>query len=1079
MSVRFATCSVQIARHADVEAQAFHFDHVYGEGSRQEELFQGIGMPIIDNAFQWCNSTLFAYGQTGAGKTHSMLGYDADDSEERGLIPRVVQEVFRRVEAESERFIQKGLSKQLTVRCSYIEIYNERLIDLFKIEGPGPPPLISDSEKLSIRTHPELGVYVKNALEPEVISYEEVRNLMKQGDAKRKVASHAMNERSSRSHACITLKIYEVFNVGARRINKRWAKINLVDLAGSERQKMTHAEGVRLTESSNINKSLMTLQKVIKTLVRNSNIDEDVEAKAVVPYRESKLTTLLSESLGGNSLCCVLACVSPSESNMSMTLGTLKYAASAKTIKQIIVQNKELTEVDKLRDEVELLKAELGRKKGDELERMQADYDEKIEGMMYIIQQSAAESEEWAKRMSEERTKMLEHMAPHERACLLLQELGAYGVAKGIKDLEAELQRKEAEYQQQRKFVGNLEDALQVLIEPMAYRVEKLQRVGDAETSPFTERGLLDLLTQLKTCSTESSRLKALRVAIAELFQKMVALLQAEEDRLAQTMPGDMLAGAHAEGGADAPADGSPHNMTGGSTGGGGTGRLQRDRHQQQVHLAAMRAIAELKQNAAEGMGRLKDALGKGGDLSATSAKPRGMSMEMLFTIVAALPEDEAGGGGGGRQGHRAKSANPEDVINHHVTTVARPIKVLSCPSSLHATVCHHLNISSPSLDTTGFSLCPTMLAHHPIFIAPSCSPTESANLGWGDSRAIDLELLKMKDGELDELKAVVEEMYESNEVANNDIANLQQDIARSDNERAHAVAGLRAQIAQQAEELAAAASREKRLVEERDALSERVKRHLAQVAEGEEALVRVTAREKGRVKELEDELAKRVEALATTKAEKEAIEKELADLRVVSHAGEASGAHAQKELGALREEVLQRMADARALQAANEAAAKDTAEKRVLLHALEKETALLKSDVQSREEEVKRLRAESDELRKQLACEKGLLAAVTEQGKAKDAEIARLTAELDKAHAEVSSLRVELGSERGHKAAEEKQNERLAAKLAAAQEQKEEEERERRRVAAELETAQRRRAEMEELMARKPQPKSAACHIM
>ncbi|KAH9659395.1 kinesin-like protein KIN-12E [Citrus sinensis] len=257
----------------------FTFDIVADENVSQERLFKAAGVPMVDNCMGGYNSCMFAYGQTGSGKTHTMLG-DIEESTQRhsvnsGMTPRVFEYLFSTI--QKEKIVRKDEKIRFNCKCSFLEIYNEQILDL----------LDPSSSNLQIREDNKKGVYVENLKEIEVTSARDVIQQLIQGAANRKVAATNMNRASSRSHSvftCIIESKWESQGV----THHRFARLNLVDLAGSERQKSSGAEGERLKEATNINKSLSTLGLVIMNLVSISN------GKSLhVPYRDSKLTFLL------------------------------------------------------------------------------------------------------------------------------------------------------------------------------------------------------------------------------------------------------------------------------------------------------------------------------------------------------------------------------------------------------------------------------------------------------------------------------------------------------------------------------------------------------------------------------------------------------------------------------------------------------------------------------------------------------------------------------------------------------------------------------------------------------------------
>ncbi|XP_050370950.1 kinesin-like protein KIN-12E [Argentina anserina] len=329
----------------------FTFDIVADENVTQEQLFKVAGLPMVDNCMIGYNSCMFAYGQTGSGKTHTMLG-DIEGGTRRhsvncGMTPRVFEYLFSRIQKEKEAGKDEKL--KFICKCSFLEIYNEHILDLLD-------PL---SNNLQIREDIKKGVYVENLKEVEVTSARDVIQQLIQGAANRKVAATNMNRASSRSHSVFTC-IIESNRECQGVTHHRFARLNLVDLAGSERQKSSGAEGERLKEATNINKSLSTLGLVIMNLVNMSN------GKSLhVPYRDSKLTFLLQDSLGGNAKTIIIANISPSSCCSLETLSTLKFAQRAKFIKNNAIVNEDASgDVIALRVQIHQLKKEVSRLRG-------------------------------------------------------------------------------------------------------------------------------------------------------------------------------------------------------------------------------------------------------------------------------------------------------------------------------------------------------------------------------------------------------------------------------------------------------------------------------------------------------------------------------------------------------------------------------------------------------------------------------------------------------------------------------------------------------------------------------------------
>lgn len=336
----------------DMVPKSFAFDRSYWSFSKndknyaeQSHLFQDLGGPLLDNAFQGYNNCIFAYGQTGSGKSYSMMGY----GKEIGIIPQICQEMFRRIETIQ----QKDPSTKCTVEVSYLEIYNEKVRDLLNPSTKG---------NLRVREHPSTGPYVEDLAKLVVSGFQEIENLMDEGNKARTVAATNMNETSSRSHAVFTLIVTQKSTDADTKMEmEKVAKISLVDLAGSERANSTGATGARLKEGAEINRSLSTLGRVIAALADLSTGKKKKGANQV-PYRDSVLTWLLKDSLGGNSMTAMIAAISPADINYDETLSTLRYADSAKRIKNHAVVNEDANArmIRELKEELALLRSKLG-----------------------------------------------------------------------------------------------------------------------------------------------------------------------------------------------------------------------------------------------------------------------------------------------------------------------------------------------------------------------------------------------------------------------------------------------------------------------------------------------------------------------------------------------------------------------------------------------------------------------------------------------------------------------------------------------------------------------------------------------
>lgn len=328
-----------VANNGDVDKN-FSYDAVYGADSTQRQVYDETAFPLVESVIQGYNGTIFAYGQTGCGKSHTMMGEGKDEL--RGIIPTAFEHIYGYIDDS------KNGNKKFLVRCSYLEIYNEDVRDL----------LSSDIErKLELKENEKKVVYVKDLNIVTVKNVADIEQLMVKGMSMRKTGATAMNEQSSRSHSIFTIYIETSEDVpdgkGGTAQRYRSGKLNLVDLAGSERQTKTKAEGQRLKEAAKINLSLSALGNVISALVAGE--------KNHIPYRDSKLTRLLQDSLGGNTKTVMIAALSPADYNYDETLSTLRYASRAKSIKNKPVINEDPKDalLKQYEDEIKQLRAAL------------------------------------------------------------------------------------------------------------------------------------------------------------------------------------------------------------------------------------------------------------------------------------------------------------------------------------------------------------------------------------------------------------------------------------------------------------------------------------------------------------------------------------------------------------------------------------------------------------------------------------------------------------------------------------------------------------------------------------------------
>ena len=302
----------------------FTFDEVFDIESSQQEVYSVSAKPAVNSVLEGYNSTIFAYGQTGTGKTFTMEGFTYDQYDEnRGIIPRTIEDIFTYIESNSNK------DTKFIIRAAYLQIYNEMISDLLKPN--------SQNKNLNIREDKKKGLYVEHLSEWAVRSPSDIYSLLERGASCREVSNTNMNDVSSRSHAVFMIIVEQLISdseLNGKQITKI-GKLNLVDLAGSERTRITGATGKQLEESKKINKSLSALGNVINALT-------DSKERKHIPYRDSKLTRLLENSLGGNCKTTMIATISPAQCSFNESLSTLNFAKRAKNIKNRPIVNEDI-----------------------------------------------------------------------------------------------------------------------------------------------------------------------------------------------------------------------------------------------------------------------------------------------------------------------------------------------------------------------------------------------------------------------------------------------------------------------------------------------------------------------------------------------------------------------------------------------------------------------------------------------------------------------------------------------------------------------------------------------------------------
>ncbi|XP_073191751.1 kinesin-like protein KIF13B isoform X4 [Lepidochelys kempii] len=381
------------------QPKVFAYDHCFWsldesvkeKYAGQDVVFKCLGENILQNAFEGYNACIFAYGQTGSGKSYTMMG----TADKPGLIPRLCSGLFERAQKEENE------EQSFKVEVSYMEIYNEKVRDLLDPKG--------SRQSLKVREHNVFGPYVDGLSKLAVASYKDIESLMSEGNKSRTVAATNMNEESSRSHAVFKIILtHTLYDVQSGTSGEKVGKLSLVDLAGSERATKTGAAGDRLKEGSNINKSLTTLGLVISALADQA---AGKNKNKFVPYRDSVLTWLLKDSLGGNSKTAMVATVSPAADNYDETLSTLRYADRAKNIVNHAVVNEDPNAriIRELREEVEKLREQLTKAeamKSPELKDRLEESEKLIQEMTVTWEEKLRKTEE----IAQERQKQLESL---------------------------------------------------------------------------------------------------------------------------------------------------------------------------------------------------------------------------------------------------------------------------------------------------------------------------------------------------------------------------------------------------------------------------------------------------------------------------------------------------------------------------------------------------------------------------------------------------------------------------------------------------------------------------------------------
>lgn len=409
-----SSSKINIKSRKVVEDKKFTFDNSFWSHdmddthyAHQEDVYNSLGEEFLDHNFEGYHTCIFAYGQTGSGKSYTMMG----TPDQPGLIPRTCEDLFERIDAAQN----EDANIAYNVRVSYFEVYNEHVRDLLVPVVPSKA-----ANYLKIRESPTEGPYVKDLTEVPVRNIDEILRYMKNGDASRTTASTKMNDTSSRSHAVFTIMLKQIHHdMETDETTERSSRIRLVDLAGSERAKATEATGARLREGSNINKSLTTLGRVIAALADPKQLRSG-KRKDVVPYRDSILTWLLKDSLGGNSKTAMIACIAPSD--YEETLSTLRYADQAKRIRTRAIVNQDHissaerdAQIAAMAEEIRVLQLSVSdsrqrEKNAKEAEERLEEYQDRVAMMQRMMEERGMVAESKIKKLQTENEALKLHL---------------------------------------------------------------------------------------------------------------------------------------------------------------------------------------------------------------------------------------------------------------------------------------------------------------------------------------------------------------------------------------------------------------------------------------------------------------------------------------------------------------------------------------------------------------------------------------------------------------------------------------------------------------------------------------------
>jgi len=507
----------------------FTFDFAYGDNTEQSLVYDELGKPLVTRALEGFNGTIFAYGQTGSGKTWSMMGIPSNP----GLIPSLNHDLFSRIQGA----VDSGTDKKkvmFLVTVTYVEIYNEVLRDL----------LNPTDQKLEIRESTAKGVFIQGVSQVIVKSEEALMKLVQQGSAVRRVAETKMNSESSRSHSVFTIKVERrtvITNEDTTKEVLLTSKINLIDLAGSERADKTGATGSTLKEGAAINKSLMALGNVINALGENAT----GKSKKHIPYRDSKLTRLLQESLGGNSSTLMLAALSPADYNYDETMSTLNYAKRAKLIENKVEKNEDVKEkeIRKLKEEIDALKKALEGKGGvggggDRGEEPNEELLAKLKELESTKNETWEERERLAAELEKERQNNINSTMGSVINDIKEKKIAAM---KAIKHDQHEKGKAVKQYKELQATVSELKKGLENEMSRYQKKQNQFDRMEEGREKDSVEEEMAELLDAIEQGRAElvsaRSKMKDLKLKSEQLEEEIIskrAELVANADLLSQ-----------------------------------------------------------------------------------------------------------------------------------------------------------------------------------------------------------------------------------------------------------------------------------------------------------------------------------------------------------------------------------------------------------------------------------------------------------------------------------------------------------------------------------------------------------------